>query len=75
MLHKTITLLILASFSKWRDKVSVGENKENTARLFFFFFFFSCLTGIGVNLLLINPEKAIKLAVNDQVRQMYGGKR
>lgn len=31
--------------------------------------------GIGVNLLLINPEKAIKLAVNDQVRQMYGGKR
>ena len=31
--------------------------------------------GMGVNLLLINPEKAIKLAVNDQVRQMYGGKR
>lgn len=31
--------------------------------------------GIGVNLLLINPEKAIKLAVNDQVRQMYGGER
>ena len=31
--------------------------------------------GIGVNLLLINPEKALKLAVNDQLRQMYGGRR
>lgn len=40
MLRKTITLLILASFSKWRDKVSVGENKENTARLFFLFLLF-----------------------------------
>ena len=33
------------------------------------------LLGMGVNILLINPEKAIKLAVNDQMRQMYGGKR
>lgn len=31
--------------------------------------------GMGVNLLLINPEKALKLAVNDQLRQMYGGRR
>lgn len=39
-------------------------------------FFLACfMLGMGVNLLLIKPEKAIKLAVNDQVRQMYGGKR
>ncbi|XP_020619311.1 mitochondrial glutamate carrier 2-like [Orbicella faveolata] len=31
--------------------------------------------GMGINLLLINPEKAIKLAVNDQIRQLYGGRR
>lgn len=39
------------------------------------FFLFVFMLGMGVNLLLINPEKAIKLAVNDQVRQLYGGKR
>ena len=37
--------------------------------------FFLSPLGIGVNLLLINPEKALKLAVNDQLRQMYGGRR
>lgn len=31
--------------------------------------------GLGVNVVLINPEKAIKLAVNDQLRQMFGGRR
>jgi len=30
--------------------------------------------GLGVNLLLVNPEKAIKLAVNDQTRQFFGAK-
>merc|ERR1739844_764212 len=30
--------------------------------------------GLGVNLTLINPEKALKLAVNDQLRQMLGGR-
>jgi len=30
--------------------------------------------GLAVNLLLINPEKAIKLAVNDQTRQFFGSK-
>ncbi|XP_057313712.1 mitochondrial glutamate carrier 2-like [Hydractinia symbiolongicarpus] len=28
--------------------------------------------GLGVNLVLVNPEKAIKLAVNDQARQYFG---
>ena len=31
--------------------------------------------GLGVNILLVNPEKAIKLAVNDQARAMLGGRR
>eukprot|EP00794_Sanderia_malayensis_P012753 gene12753-14060_t len=31
--------------------------------------------GLGVNILLVNPEKAIKLAVNDQARVMLGGGR
>lgn len=30
--------------------------------------------GLGINLLLVNPEKAIKLAVNDQTRQKFGSK-
>ena len=30
--------------------------------------------GLGVNLVLVNPEKAIKLAVNDQARQLMGSK-
>lgn len=30
--------------------------------------------GLGINLLLVNPEKAIKLAVNDQCRQHLGAK-
>jgi len=30
--------------------------------------------GLGVNLLWVNPEKAIKLAVNDQARQYLGAK-
>jgi len=30
--------------------------------------------GLGVNLVLVNPEKAIKLAVNDQTRQFFGSK-
>ena len=28
-----------------------------------------------MNVLLVNPEKAIKLAVNDQARQLMGGKK
>jgi len=28
--------------------------------------------GLGINLVLVNPEKAIKLAVNDQARQKFG---
>ena len=31
--------------------------------------------GLLVNVLLVNPEKAIKLAVNDQARQIMGGKK
>ncbi|EDO39174.1 predicted protein [Nematostella vectensis] len=30
--------------------------------------------GMGVNVVLVNPEKAIKLAVNDQLRQKFGGR-
>jgi len=30
--------------------------------------------GLGINLVLVNPEKAIKLAVNDQTRQFFGSK-
>ncbi|XP_065052685.1 mitochondrial glutamate carrier 1-like [Rhopilema esculentum] len=30
--------------------------------------------GLGVNILLVNPEKAIKLAVNDQTRVFFGGR-
>ncbi|XP_066935090.1 mitochondrial glutamate carrier 1-like isoform X1 [Clytia hemisphaerica] len=30
--------------------------------------------GLGINLFLVNPEKAIKLAVNDQCRQHLGSK-
>lgn len=30
--------------------------------------------GLGVNVLLVNPEKAIKLAVNDQARVFFGGR-
>jgi len=30
--------------------------------------------GLGVNIVLVNPEKAIKLAVNDQARAMLGGR-
>ena len=33
-----------------------------------------CYRGLLVNVLLVNPEKAIKLAVNDQARQIMGGK-
>ena len=33
------------------------------------------LSGLVVNVLLVNPEKAIKLAVNDQARQLMGGKK
>lgn len=32
------------------------------------------IVGLGVNLALVNPEKALKLAVNDQLRQMLGGR-
>ena len=37
--------------------------------------FFLLSSGLGVNLVLVNPEKAIKLAVNDQARQFLGAKR
>lgn len=30
--------------------------------------------GLGINLILVNPEKAIKLAVNDQCRQFFGSR-